>query len=90
MGITRKDVAKHAGVSTATVFNVINNKDIVSEKLKKKVQKSIEELGYRPNMVARSLKTKTTKQVALVSNDITNYLKGNTLKKYLMLPGNKP
>lgn len=72
MTATRKDVAELAGVSSATVSNVINNKDIVSDKLKLKVLKAIDELDYRPNMVARSLKTNKTRQIALVSNDISN------------------
>jgi len=72
MNITRKDVAKYSGVSTATVSNVINNKDIVSVELREKVLKAIDELGYHPNMVARSLKMHQTMNIALVSNDITN------------------
>lgn len=71
--VTRKDVAKYAGVSPATVSNVINNKDVVRDELKKRVWDAIEALGYRPNMVARSLKTKETLQIALISNDITNH-----------------
>lgn len=70
--VTRKDVAQHAGVSPATVSNVINNKDIVGDRMRGRVLESIEKLGYKPNMVARSLKTKETKQIALISNDISN------------------
>lgn len=70
--VTRSDVAKYAGVSPATVSNVINKKEIVSEEAAARVMEAIKVLGYRPNMVARSLKTKETMQIALVSNDITN------------------
>ncbi|MGI6112894.1 MAG: LacI family DNA-binding transcriptional regulator [Mahellales bacterium] len=70
--VTRKDVASYAGVSPATVSNVINNKDMVSDKLRQRVLEAVEILNYQPNMVARSLKTKATMQIALVGNDITN------------------
>ncbi len=70
--VTRKDVAKRAYVSTATVSNVVNNKPGVSDDLRERVWKVIHELGYRPNYVARSLKTNKTNQIALVSNMISN------------------
>ncbi len=70
--VTRKDVAKHAGVSTATISNVINNRDVVSTKIRERVLNSVKVLRYKPNMVARSLKTKETLQVALIINDIRN------------------
>jgi len=72
MSASREDVAKLAGVSQATVSNVINNKDVVSEKLKMNVLQAIHELDYHPNLVARSLKTNKTMQIALFSNDISN------------------
>lgn len=72
MTVTRKDVAKKAGVSTATVSNVINETKYVSEELSKKVKKAINELNYKPNLVAKSLTTKQSKQVAILIDDITN------------------
>ncbi len=50
-----KDIAKKVDVSTATVSHVINGTRFVSEPLKKKVNDVIEELGYQPNRIARSL-----------------------------------
>lgn len=70
--VTRKDVARRAHVSTATVSNVINNKPGVSQDLRDRVWKAIEELGYRPNLIARSLKTRQSRQIALVTNGISN------------------
>ncbi len=70
--VTREDVAKAAHVSTATVSNVINNKPGVSDDLRQHVMQAIETLGYRPNLIARSLKTKETRQIALVTNGISN------------------
>jgi len=55
-----KDVAEHAGVSGATITRVINKKGYVSEKTRKKVLKSIDDLGYIPNRIASALKNKRT------------------------------
>lgn len=52
---TIKDVAKHAGVSIATVSRVLNNSTVVKEPHKKKVLEAVELLGYRPNVFARKL-----------------------------------
>lgn len=57
MSVSIKDVAREAGVSIATVSRVLNDVDVVNEDTKKKVKDAIEKLGYRPNIVARSLKT---------------------------------
>jgi DNA-binding LacI/PurR family transcriptional regulator len=53
--VTIKDVAKAAGVSTQTVSRVINNRPDVSDGTRTHVQQIIEELGYAPNVIARSL-----------------------------------
>ncbi|HEX7057125.1 MAG TPA: LacI family DNA-binding transcriptional regulator [Bacilli bacterium] len=64
--INISDVAERAGVSIATVSNVINDKGRVSEKTKLKVKKIIEQLGYAPNLPARHLKTRRTHLIGLV------------------------
>jgi LacI family transcriptional regulator len=65
-----KDVAKLAGVSTATVSRIINNKGYVSEKTKKKVIKAINELNYLPAKTARFLAKKGhTYNVAIISGE---------------------
>lgn len=69
---TIHDVAKKAGVAPITVSRVINNSGYVSEALRAKVNAAIEELGYVPNVLARSLKSKRTNTIALVFTDITN------------------
>ena len=54
--VTRKDVAEHAGVSVAVVSYVVNNGPRpVSPGTQAKVKKAIQELGYYPNELARSL-----------------------------------
>jgi len=69
---TMKDVAERAGVSTATVSRVINNADNVNPKLRQKVLEVIEELDYKPNQLARSLKSSETNTIAFISSDISN------------------
>lgn len=69
-----KDVAKYAGVSTATVSRVINKtKYPVSEKNRKKVEDAVKKLGYQPNLVARSLKTEHNKVLGLIVRDMSDY-----------------
>lgn len=64
---TRDDVAKLAGVSVATVSYVINNGPRpVSEETRARVLTAIQELGYRPHAIARSLKTGRTRTVGLL------------------------
>lgn len=70
--VTRNDVARHAGVSVAVVSYVINNKDNVKEATRQKVLHAIEELGYNPNLAARSLKTKKTSQFGVLFNSLGN------------------
>ncbi len=69
---TISDVAKRAGVSTLTVSRVINNSSYISQETRERVERVIEELGYVPNALARSLRFKQTKTIALVLTDITN------------------
>ncbi len=67
-----KDVAKHAGVSAATVSRVINNSANVDEAKRKEVIRSIETLSYRPNEIARSLSNKKSYNLGLLLPNITN------------------
>lgn len=69
---TMRDVAAAAGVSTATVSRVVNGGLGVEPQLARRVRSVIEQLGYRPNLVARGLRTQTTKVLALVISDIEN------------------
>lgn len=69
---TIHDVAKEAGVAPITVSRVINNSGYVSDKVRSKVNQAIDELGYVPNVLARSLRSKRTNTIALVFTDITN------------------
>lgn len=70
--VTIDDVAKLAGVSYQTVSRVINNKPYVSPATKQRVQKVIDETGYRPSPIARSLATARSATIGLVVPDISN------------------
>ncbi|CAH2214225.1 LacI family DNA-binding transcriptional regulator [Tepidibacter aestuarii] len=73
MGITIKDIAKLAGVSTTTVSKILNNKDKdISDSTRERVLNLIEEHNYRPNKIAKSLVTKKTNTIGLVIPDIRN------------------
>jgi len=70
--VTMRDVAEKAGVSIKTVSRVVNRSAEVSEETRKRVQKVIQDLGYHPNIMARSLHTRRTHTVGLVVPDITD------------------
>jgi LacI family transcriptional regulator len=67
-----KDVAREAGVSTATVSHVINNTRFVSDEVRARVLEAIERCGYYPNAQARSLASGRSHTLGLVVSDITN------------------
>jgi LacI family transcriptional regulator len=69
---TMKDVARLAGVSIQTVSVVVNDTATISPETRERIQAAIDELGYRPLAVARSLRTGSTRTIALVVSDITN------------------
>ncbi|MCC5890834.1 MAG: LacI family DNA-binding transcriptional regulator [Alkalibacterium sp.] len=70
--VTIKQVAEYAGVSVATVSRTLNDSGYVGKESRKKVEKAIEDLGYIPNEVARSLYQKTSKMIGLLLPDISN------------------
>ena len=72
MKVTISDVAKLAGVSTATVSHTINNTRYVSSETKEKVYQAISELGYTPDASARSFRTGKKKTVGFIVPDISN------------------
>lgn len=70
--VTRRDVAERAGVSTATVSYVLNKTQKVPERTAEKVWEAVRALDYKPDLVARSLVTRESKQLAIVLNNIGN------------------
>nr|WP_237729762.1 LacI family DNA-binding transcriptional regulator [Petrotoga sp. 8T1HF07.NaAc.6.1] len=73
---TIKDVARLANVGIATVSRVLNNSEKVSEKTKEKVLEIIEELGYSPNINARTLSSKNINSLSFVTPDMGNEFYG--------------
>lgn len=71
---TLRDVARAAGVSTATASRVLNSKPFVSADVRQRVLAASNTLGYRPDVAARSMRTGTTGAVGLVVSDISNPL----------------
>jgi LacI family fructose operon transcriptional repressor len=67
-----KDVADAAGVSTATVSRVLTNKPHVRQEIRDRVLTVVEELDYRPNRVARSLRVQKSNVIGLIVADIQN------------------
>lgn len=70
--MTIADVARHAGVSKTTVSHVLSGNRPVATETRSLVESAIAELGYRPDGIARSLRTRRTHMVALIIPDITN------------------
>jgi len=66
------DVAKRARVSVFTVSSVINKSEQVSMPLRRRVEAAIQELNYRPNLLARSLARRQTHTIGIVVPDIAN------------------
>ncbi len=67
-----RDIAKKTGVSATTVSRVINKSGYVKDETKKKILDAIQEAGYVPNAIARSLSVRETSSIAVIVPDITN------------------
>ena len=80
MKVTISDVAKLAGVSTATVSHTINNTRYVSNETKDKVYRAIAELGYTPDASARSFRTGKKKIIGFIVPDIANKFFGTMIE----------
>ncbi|MGB3681475.1 MAG: LacI family DNA-binding transcriptional regulator [Rubrobacteraceae bacterium] len=65
-------MAKEAGVSVATVSRTLNRTDRVRPEVRDRVVSAVESLGYRPNAVARSLKSRNTRTLGLVIPNVRN------------------
>lgn len=77
---TAQDVAKEAGVSKWTVNRAFKADASIAHESRERVMEAARSLGYRPNLLARSLTTKTTQQVAVLVDDFGNPHKLPALK----------
>jgi DNA-binding LacI/PurR family transcriptional regulator len=72
VGVSLKAIAERAGVSLATVSNVVNGYRPVGERTRQRVQEAIDELGYAPNLGARHLRHGRTGIIALAIPELNN------------------
>ena len=70
--ITLNDVAKHAGVSPITASRALKSHIRVSDKLREKIFKAVDDLGYIPNQAARSLASAETKIISVIFPSLSN------------------
>lgn len=73
------DVARHAGVSTATVSRVVNKTAVVDELTQRQVQEAISALRYRPNAMARGLAARSSRTVGIIINRFSSSYYGEML-----------
>lgn len=67
-----RDVSERAGVSLSTVSRVLNDHATVDPRMRERVLLAVEELGYRPNMAARTLKTSRSRLIVFLVPEISN------------------
>ncbi|ELZ8931282.1 LacI family DNA-binding transcriptional regulator [Cronobacter dublinensis] len=79
--VTMRDVSLRAGVSKATVSRVLNNTGQVKESTRAQVFRAMEELGYRPNLLARSLAHRTSNSIGLVVSSFDGFYFGRLLQQ---------
>ncbi len=73
MPVTLEELAKTAGVSVSTVSRALTNSShAVNKNTRQRILKLADELGYRPNLIARSLRTERSLTIGIVTDDITS------------------
>ena len=82
MKATRADVAKLAGVSTATVSYVLNKSKKISPETTERVMDAVRALNYTPDMIARSMAVKKSMQLAIFLENISNPLYGDIVRGF--------
>ena len=77
---TQHDVARSANVSRATVSRYINRKGYISPEIRKRIKEAIQELHYKPNIIAQSLKLKKSKTIGWICPNIAEPFFGQIAK----------
>jgi len=73
MPVTLEQLAKTAGVSVSTISRALNNsRHTVNEETRERILTLAKQMGYRPNLVARSLKTERTHTIGIIIDDIAS------------------
>ena len=78
--VTIRDVAQAAGVSLASVSRALNGGKNVSARVARDVAAAADRLGYQPDFLARSLRTRTSGMVGCLVSDISNPLNATIVK----------
>jgi len=82
MGLTIRDVAHEAGVSTATVSHVLNKTGQVSPGTRRLVLLAVKRLGYFPNVHARNLASRISRTLGIIVSDIENPFFPEVIKSF--------
>jgi len=82
MGLTIRDVAKAAGVSTATVSNVLNKTGKVGRRTHRVVLSAVKRLGYIPDVHARHLASRDSRTLGIIVSDIENPFFPEVIKSF--------
>jgi DNA-binding LacI/PurR family transcriptional regulator len=82
MGLTIRDVAKEAGVSTATVSNVLNKTGKVGQRTHLLVLSAVKRLGYVPDVHARHLASRVSRTLGIIVSDIENPFFPEVIKSF--------
>jgi len=69
--ITIKEIAKRCNVSPSTVSNILNGKSNVGDKTRQRVLECVEETGYQPNFYAQSIRSKSSRTISIITEDLT-------------------
>ena len=77
---TLKDIAKATGLSVSGVSRALKNHPDIGERTKQKVKEVAEALNYSPNLSARSLRTRSSKIIALILPELTDFFFPKLLK----------
>lgn len=83
--VTIRDIAREAGVSTATISRYLNSPDLVDSNTADKIKDVISRFSYRPNRAAQSLKTGDNRSILLIVPDIANPVYGIMAKNIQIL-----
>ena len=87
--VTRKMVAEEAGVSETIVSYVVNNNRYVDKEKRRRVEEAIQRLGYQPNAIARSLKSRRSQHIIFIADQVNNEHFGNLISEMDSLLYNK-
>ncbi|TXK68915.1 LacI family DNA-binding transcriptional regulator [Paenibacillus sp. N3.4] len=79
--VTIKSIAEEMGISFSTVSKALNGDPLVNKETVKRVLQKAEELNYSPNLLARGLRSKDTKTIGIILNDLENPAHTNIVKK---------